>query len=68
VSAAAKALAASSADGIFAVEEVVDHLRRRGSGFAESAIRTHVVTRMCSTAPDNHGSVCSDLIRVARGH
>lgn len=65
--AAAKALAASSADGTFTVEEVVDYLRRRDTEFAESTIRTHVTSRMCANAPDNHGSVYGDFVRVDRG-
>ena len=47
--------------------EVLDELRRRQSRYAESTIRTHIVSRMCANAPDNHATTTSDLIRVAHG-
>ncbi len=56
-----------SADGTFTVQSVVDELRLRKSRFAESTIRTHVTSRMCSNAPDNHGTVYRDLERVGHG-
>jgi hypothetical protein len=67
VLAAASALASRSADGSFTVQEVVEFLRREGSRFTELTIRTHVTSRMCSNAPDNHASVYDDLVRVDRG-
>lgn len=60
-------LAARSVDGAFTVDEVVRELRRRGSHYAESTIRTHVVSRMCTNAPDNHAVTYDDLERVGDG-
>lgn len=37
------------------------------SSYAESTIRTHITSRMCADAPDNHGATYADLERVARG-
>lgn len=65
--AAAKALAAKASDGSFAVDDVVRELGRRGSGYAESTIRTHVVSRMCANAPDDHAVTYDDLIRTEAG-
>lgn len=47
---------------------VMDVLREmRGTRYAESTIRTHITSRMCADAPDNHGTVYADLERVGHG-
>ena len=47
---------------------VMDVLREmRDSTYSESTIRTHVTSRMCANAPDNHGTTYNDLVRVRRG-
>lgn len=51
----------------FTPDEVIQEMRRRDSSYAESTIRTHVVSRMCSNAPDNHAKTYDDLERVADG-
>jgi hypothetical protein len=38
------------------------------SEFKESTIRTHVVSRMCANAPENHAVVYADLERVRPGY
>lgn len=63
----ARRLSAASADGTFTVQEVVEAMRRAGSGYAESTVRTHVTSRMCADAPDNHAKVYDDLVRVDHG-
>jgi hypothetical protein len=49
------------------VHEVVDWMRAEGTSFAESTIRTHVTSRMCLDAPDNHAVTYGDFRRVRRG-
>lgn len=61
------ALRARLGRATFTPAEVVDELQRRGTTLAPRTIRTHVTSRMCSNAPDNHAVVFEDLIRVARG-
>ena len=51
----------------FTAQDVVDQLNRAGTSYAESTIRTHVTSRMCANAPDNHARVYADLERVAPG-
>lgn len=51
----------------FSVTDVLDELRAQGSDLAESTIRTHITSRMCADAPDNHGTTYDDLERVDRG-
>lgn len=51
----------------FSPDDVVREMRRRGSSYAESTIRTHVVSRMCSNASDNHAKTYDDFERVADG-
>ena len=65
--AALPGIEARSADGSFSPQDVVDELRRRESNLAESTIRTHVVSRMCANAPDNHARTYDDLQRVSGG-
>ncbi|MEV0719503.1 hypothetical protein [Asanoa sp. NPDC050611] len=56
-----------SVDGSFQPQDVIDELRRRGSVYAESTIRTHIVSRMCSDVPDHHARTYDDLERLAHG-
>ncbi|WP_433612686.1 DUF7669 domain-containing protein [Dactylosporangium sp. CA-139114] len=51
----------------FDLNDVLVEMRRRGSRYAESTIRTHVVSRMCADAPDHHATVFDDFERVDRG-
>ena len=61
---AAKALADHSPDGSFTLMQVITFLRHAGSRYAESTIRTHVTSRMCSDAPDHHGTTYDDFKRL----
>ena len=47
--------------------QLVGEAHQQGSSVSESTLRTHVTSRMCSQAPDHHGTVYADLERVARG-
>jgi hypothetical protein len=51
----------------FSPQQVIDELRRRGTSYQESSIRTHVVDFMCIDAPTKHGVSYPDLRRVGRG-
>ncbi len=51
----------------FSPAEIIAEMRRKGTTYAESTIRTHIVSRMCSNAPDHHAVVYSDLERVGPG-
>jgi hypothetical protein len=61
------AVCARTVDGTFTPQDVIDELRRHGSTYAPSTIRTHVVSRMCANAPDQHARTYDDLERVADG-
>lgn len=60
-------LAVRSVAGTFDVAEVLAEPRRRHSPCTESTIRTHVTSRMCANAPDNHATVYPVLVRVSTG-
>jgi hypothetical protein len=64
---AARQLARRSPDGSFALMEIVGEMRRGGSRYAESTIRTHVTSRMCADSPDHHDTTYDDLERLDRG-
>lgn len=51
----------------FTLDQVIREMERRGSGYAENTIRTHVTSKMCANAPNHHASVYEDLERVGRG-
>lgn len=61
------ALRARLGSDVFTPADVIEELQRRGTRLADSTIRTHVVSRMCTDAPDNHAVVYDDLERVGRG-
>ena len=67
VLASARELAKISPSGEFTVEDVVAHLQRKGSTYKQSTIRTHVTSRMCANAPDNHAVTYQDLERTSHG-
>lgn len=51
----------------FDLADVVQEVQASGSTYTESTIRTHVTSRMCSDAPDHHGTIYADLDRVESG-
>jgi len=61
------ALLVDDANDSFTIVEVVEEMRRRGSRYAESTIRTHIGSFMCSNAPDHHGTTYQDFERLDRG-
>lgn len=61
------AVRAHSGSETFTPADVIRELQRRGSRLSESTIRTHIVSRMCRNAPDNHAVVYPDLERVGHG-
>jgi lambda repressor-like predicted transcriptional regulator len=64
--AALPSIEGTSGDDTFTPQDVVAELRRRGSTYAESTIRTHVVSRMCANTADHHARVYDDLARVSQ--
>jgi len=51
----------------FTIQEVIDCMRSKGTKYKESGIRTHVTSRLCSNAPDNHAVTYPDFVRTDRG-
>lgn len=51
----------------FNVSEIVKEVFTETNDFAESTIRTHVTSRMCMQAPQNHWPKYTDLDRIAPG-
>jgi hypothetical protein len=51
----------------FTPQDVIDELQRQGTCYKPSTIRTHIVSRMCANAPDNHARTYDDLERVTDG-
>jgi hypothetical protein len=51
----------------FAPAEIIRFMQHNGTAYGPSTIRTHVVSRMCADAPDNHGTTYADLERIGHG-
>lgn len=51
----------------FSPAEVIQELRRNGSVYSDSTIRTHVVSRMCGNSPNHHAVAYNDLERIGHG-
>lgn len=60
-------LARRSGRDTVSTAEILDEMKRRGSRYRESTIRTHVVSRLCGDAPDHHAVVYDDLERAGHG-
>jgi hypothetical protein len=65
--AAIRAVLGRSGTTTFTPAQVVTEMTRRGTGYAESTIRTMVTAHMCRNAPDNAGTTYDDLERIDRG-
>jgi hypothetical protein len=65
--ASARKLAEQSADGSFTLMQILTEMRRAGSRYTESTIRTHVTSRMCADAPVHHGTTYDDFQRLGDG-
>lgn len=68
VLAAVRSLRSRHGRDVFKLDEIVQEVYARGSSYKESTIRTHVSSRLCVNAPDNHDAVYDDLERVSPGH
>jgi hypothetical protein len=64
---AIRAVLARSGSDTFTPAQIVVEMDRRGTGYAESTIRTMVTAHMCRNAPDNAATTYDDLERVDRG-
>jgi transcriptional regulator with XRE-family HTH domain len=65
--AVARELMRQSADGTFTIAEILAEMRRAGTAYQESTIRTHITSRMCADSPDHHGTTYDDLRRIGGG-
>jgi hypothetical protein len=63
----AKEVTRQSGLDYFTIPEIISCMAKRGSQYAESTIRTHIVSRMCKNAPENHAVTYNDLERTERG-
>jgi hypothetical protein len=64
---AARAVLTRSGGHTFTVAEIIAEMNRRGTGYAESTVRTMVTSHMCANAPDHAGTTYDDFERVDHG-
>jgi hypothetical protein len=65
--AAIDAITTRSGRATFELNDVLVEMRRRGSRYTESTVRTMVTSHMCANAPDHLAKTFDDLERVGRG-
>jgi len=51
----------------FSMEEVIAFMKQHNTKYKESTIRTHLISRCCKNAPQHHGVVYEDYLRVGAG-
>ena len=61
---AARAIVSNKGINEFTVREIIEHLEGQGTTYKRSTIRTHVVSRCCTNAPDHHAVVYKDFERI----
>jgi len=64
---AVEVITSEKADKVFQVGEVIQFMKSNGSGYKESTIRTHIVSKCCANAPNHHGTVYNDFERIGKG-
>ncbi|MDY3369503.1 DUF7669 domain-containing protein, partial [Zhenhengia yiwuensis] len=64
---AVKEIIKAKEENSFSVNEVVNWMQQRGTSFAERTIRTHITSRGCSNAPDNHAVCYENFYRIRHG-
>jgi hypothetical protein len=65
--AAINAITTRSGRPSFELNDVLVEMRRRGSTYAETTIRTMATSQMCANAPNNGPTTYTDLVRIGRG-
>jgi len=53
---------------VFTINDVVKCMKKKKTKYAESTIATHITSRMCGNAPDNHNTTYDDFIRTDDGY
>lgn len=64
---AAKDIVGKKGENEFTLQEILNFMQKKGTGYADSTIRTHVTSRCCGNAPKNHETKYDDFRRVGRG-
>lgn len=57
----------SKGENEFSVDEVLNFMKHKDTSFKDSTIRTHITSRCYKNAPDNHGVVYEDYLRIRHG-
>jgi hypothetical protein len=66
VLAAARAIFSRTGANDFSIEDILAELRRQGSTYADSTVRTEITSRLCRDAPAHHAVRYPDFVRRER--
>ena len=64
---AARDVTTTNGKNEFTISEVWRYMKDNGTQKSQSTIRTHISSRLCANAPDNHGVTYNDFERVRKG-
>jgi len=63
----AKDVMRKSGQSKFSIQEIIDCMFNKKTDYKKSTIRTHITSRMCIDAPQNHAVTYPDLERIGHG-
>lgn len=64
---AVRSLIKSKGINEFSPNEVIEFMRKSGTSYKESTIRTHIVSKCCQNANRHHAVVFNDYERIGAG-
>jgi len=64
---AAKVIVELKGKNEFSPKEIIEYMKLNGTTYAESTIRTHIVSRCCVNAPEHHAVRYKYFERISRG-
>ncbi|WP_446686141.1 DUF7669 domain-containing protein [Paenibacillus aurantiacus] len=65
---ATRSIVKAKGENRFTPKEAVEYMQSNNTSYAESTIRTHVVSKCCINANQNHARVFNDYERIGDGY
>jgi hypothetical protein len=60
-------ITANKGENFFSIQDILDNMHQMHTRYEDSTIRTHITSRMCANAPQNHAVKYNDLERIGHG-
>ncbi|MHA2854207.1 DUF7669 domain-containing protein [Paenibacillus lautus] len=65
---ATRSIVKAKGENRFTPKEAVEYMRRNNTSYAESTIRTHIVSKCCTNVKRHHATVFNDYERIGDGY